>query len=144
VTTAKSAVAPDTTAAADRAIKYAGVVSHVGELVADFRSQGLIIFFGENAPEELHEFAVLQRVSVATGGVTVGDDIVLAGQRLRILAVGAVANENLVSLGHLDLKANGETVPPLPGDVCVASGELPELRVGDNWSIEGPGPTETH
>jgi len=51
------------------------------------------------------------------------------------LAVGDVANENLMNLGHLNLKANGNTQPDLPGDVCIAEVELPEIRIGTSFSI---------
>jgi len=51
------------------------------------------------------------------------------------LAVGNVANENLMNLGHLNLKANGNNQADLPGDVCIAEVELPEIRVGAHFGI---------
>jgi PTS system glucitol/sorbitol-specific IIA component len=51
-------------------------------------------------------------------------------RRYTIRAVGEVANENLRNLGHLVLKANGETTPELPGDVCIEALPLPEPFVG--------------
>lgn len=118
------------TGAGDASVRYLTRVTSVGPLVPDFRDQGLIIFFGENAPEELHEFAVLHHPDITVGGVQPGDEIVIDGVALTILAVGEVANENLVNLGHLDLKANGETTAALPGDVNVAEGPLPEIQMG--------------
>jgi PTS system glucitol/sorbitol-specific IIA component len=46
-----------------------------------------------------------------------------------------VANENLMNLGHLNLKANGLTDAELPGDVNIAVQELPEINIGTKISI---------
>jgi PTS system glucitol/sorbitol-specific IIA component len=56
-----------------------------------------------------------------------------------VLAVGPVVRDNLLNLGHLDLKADGRTEPKLPGDVCVRVGDLPLLDVGDTFRITRPG-----
>ncbi len=39
--------------------------------------------------------------------------------------MGPVVRDNLLNLGHLDLKADGRTEPKLPGDVCVRVGDHP-------------------
>ena len=49
--------------------RYATTVTAVGEQVAEFVGQGLLIWFAEGAPEELHFFTVLHRPTVTTGGV---------------------------------------------------------------------------
>jgi PTS system glucitol/sorbitol-specific IIA component len=56
--------------------------------------------------------------------VHIGDDA------FTILAVGNVASDNLMNLGHLNLKANGLTTPEMPGDVNIAEQELPEVSIG--------------
>ena len=48
--------------------RYATTVTAVGEQVAEFVTQGLLIWFAEGAPEELHFFTVLHRPTVTTGG----------------------------------------------------------------------------
>jgi PTS system glucitol/sorbitol-specific IIA component len=116
-------------------LRYSTVVTAVGALVPDFIEQGLQVWFAEGAPEELHEFSVLHRPSVTTGGVRPGDRVRLDGTTLQVLAVGSVANDNLVRLGHLDLKANGLTSPPLPGDVCVQRTALPAVLPGSRLEI---------
>jgi len=117
------------------AVRYATVVTAVGSMVPDFVAQGVLVFFAEGAPEELHDFSVLHRPEVTAGGVAPGDEVRLDDRVLRVLAVGAVANDNLVGLGHLDLKASGETTAPLPGDVCVEKAQLPEVRPGCRVTI---------
>jgi PTS system glucitol/sorbitol-specific IIA component len=118
--------------------RYATTVTRIGEQVEEFVKSGLIIFFAEGAPEELHFFSVLHQPEVTTGGVRPGDIVRLADRELRVTAVGDVANDNMVNLGHVDLKANGAEEAPLPGDLCVEEGPLPDVRPGTRMVIEGP------
>ena len=117
--------------------RYATKVTAVGEEVAEFVSHGILICFAEGAPEELHFFSVLHQPSVTTGGVRPGDTVRIGDQAYRVTAVGAVANENMVNLGHMDLKANGHTEAPLPGDICLEALPLHAPRPGTTLVIEG-------
>lgn len=116
-------------------VRYATEVTRVGGVVPDCIAQGMLIWFAEGAPEELHELSILHRPSVITGGVQVGDEVQLDDLRLQVLAVGPVANENLVTLGHMNLKANGQSEPPMPGDICVDRVDLPLLKEGSRMQI---------
>jgi glucitol/sorbitol PTS system EIIA component len=117
--------------------RYATTVTAVGEQVPEFIGQGLLIWFAEGAPEELHFFTVLHRPTVTTGGVRPGDLVRIDDKAFRVTAVGEVANENMVNLGHMDLKANGATEAPLPGDICLEELPLPEPRPGTTLVIQG-------
>ena len=117
--------------------RYATTVTAVGEQVAEFVGQGILIWFAEGAPEELHFFTVLHRPTVTTGGLRPGDLVRIDDKAFRITAVGDVANENMVNLGHMDLKANGAAEAPLPGDICLEELPLPEPRPGTTLVIEG-------
>jgi glucitol/sorbitol PTS system EIIA component len=121
--------------AAREGLRYSTVVTAVGSMVPEFTAEGLLVWFAEGAPEELHEFSVLHRPTVTAGGVVPGDMVRLDGVELRVLAVGPVANANLVQLGHLDLKANGATTAPLVGDVCVERLPLPAVGPGSLLEI---------
>jgi len=110
--------------------RYVTQVTAVGPLFADFRAQGLVILFGEMAPEELHEFVVLHRPTVADSAPRPGDVVELAGQPFTVTAVGDVVPDNLIRLGHASVKADGNTTPPMPGDICVEAKELPVLEPG--------------
>jgi len=116
-------------------VVYASEVTKVGGQVEAFLGHGMVIFFGENAPAELHDMSVLHRTEVAEDGPVAGDLITLGEEDMEVLAVGHVVRDNLLNLGHLDLKADGLTVPNLPGDVCVRTGDLPLLRTGDPFRI---------
>jgi PTS system glucitol/sorbitol-specific IIA component len=116
--------------------RYATTVTAVGEQVAEFIGQGLLIWFAEGAPEELHFFTVLHRPTVTTGGVRPGDLVRIDDKAFRVTAVGEVANDNMVNLGHIDMKANGASEAPLPGDLCLEELPLPEPRPGTMLVIE--------
>ena len=110
--------------------RYVTEVTAVGPLFADFRAQGLVILFGEMAPEELHEFVVLHRPTVADSAPRPGDVVELAGEPFTVTAVGDVVPDNLIRLGHASVKADGNTTPPMPGDICVEAKDLPVLEPG--------------
>lgn len=116
-------------------IVYSSTVTAVGELVPDFAEQGVLVWFGENAPTELHEFSIIHVPEVATRAPQKGDIIKINENVFNVLAVGSVASENLLNLGHLDLKANGLTEPEMPGDVNVEAVSLPTVNVGDRLVV---------
>ena len=120
--------------------RYAAMVTAVGEQVPEFIGQGLLIWFAEGAPEELHFFTVLHRPTVTTGGVRPGDLVRIDDKAFRVTAVGEVANDNMVNLGHIDMKANGASEAPLPGDLCLEELPLPEPGPGTTLVIEGEAP----
>lgn len=114
---------------------YSTTATAIGELVPAFREHGYLVFFGKTAPEELHDFCILHDVDHQEGEVRPGDVVVIGNSRLEVLAVGEVANENLMNLGHLNLKANGLSEAELPGDVNIPVVELPEVEVGTRITI---------
>lgn len=120
-------------------IVYQTTVTAVGELVSDFRDQGILVFFGEGAPAELHEFSILHKVEISERAPEVGDLIRINSEdfseEFQVLAVGSVASDNLLNLGHLDLKANGLSEAELPGDVNVEARPLPMIKVGDKLEV---------
>ena len=117
------------------AVVYSTTVTAVGELVPDFAEQGVLVFFGENSPIELHEFSIIHTPDVQTRAPQVGDTITLANNEYNVLAVGSVASDNLLNLGHLDLKANGLLEPEMPGDVNVEATVLPTVQIGDRLIV---------
>jgi PTS system glucitol/sorbitol-specific IIA component len=122
----------------DTTTVYESTVTLVGSQVEAFLEHGILIFFGDGSPAELHDISVLHRADVADDGPRPGDTIHLGDTALEILAVGDVVRDNLLNLGHLDLKADGRTEPKLPGDVCVRKGDLALLATGDSFRITRP------
>lgn len=116
-------------------VVYSSTVTSIGDLVPGFAEQGLLVFFGQNAPRELHEFSIIHSPQIQIRAPEVGDKISLAESVYQVLAVGNVVSENLLHLGHLDLKANGLAKPEMPGDVNVEKLLLPTLKIGDRLTV---------
>jgi PTS system glucitol/sorbitol-specific IIA component len=106
-------------------VRYRTEVLAVGAMIPEFRDAGLLVFFSEQAPSELHEIVVLHRPSVADSAPEPGDVFELDGERFTITAVGSVVAENLLRLGHVSVKADGAATAALPGDLSVERGSLP-------------------
>ncbi len=117
---------------------YESTVTAVGAQVTAFLEHGILIFFGDESPAELHDISVLHRPTVAEDGPRPGDTVHLGDATLEVLAVGDVVRDNLLNLGHLDLKADGLTHAKLPGDVCVPKGDISLLATGDSFRITRP------
>lgn len=124
--------------ATDHTTVYESEVTQVGVQVEAFLAHGLLIFFRDDSPEELHDISVLHRSSLSVDGPRPGDTVHVGDTSLEILSVGDVVRDNLINLGHLDLKADGRTDSKLPGDVNVRKGDLPLLAVGDLFRITRP------
>lgn len=119
---------------------YESTVTDVGDLVEAFLADGVLVFFGAGSPPELHDISVLHSALTAEDGPRPGDVLELGSDvALEVLGVGPVVRDNLLNLGHLDLKADGLAEPSLPGDVCVRVGPLPRLVPGDRVRILRPG-----
>lgn len=116
-------------------VLYKSTVTEIGELVPSFIAEGMLVFFGESAPEELRTFCIIHKLEHAEGQVKEGDILSIDGHEFEVLSVGSVANDNLYNLGHLNLKANGNTVADLPGDVSIAKVSLPEVNIGTKIEI---------
>lgn len=114
---------------------YELTITAIGPLVEEFTEAGMWVFFRDDAPAELAEFALLHRAEAPREPVAPGQTLEIDGQRYMITAVGAVANENLSNLGHLVLKANGAPEVEMPGDVCIEARPLPPPRIGTQLRI---------
>ena len=101
-------------------VVYESTITAVGDQVKAFLDHGLLIFFADESPAELHDMSVRHRVTVAEEGPQAGDTVVLGDTSMELLAVGSVVGDNLLNLGHIDIKANGQTEAKLPGDANVA------------------------
>ena len=112
------------------AVKYDTTVTSVGPMAGEFAAEGILVFFGEDAPEELHEFAIIHAHIPNDEDVEVNDLVVFNQDRFVVTGVGAVANDNLRNLGHLVVKFNGLTVTELPGEISLNPGTIPDIQPG--------------
>ncbi len=119
----------------DAGVRYATEVTSVGKQVAAFAGKGLLILFGDQAPAAVHDISVLHSPTVKKGGIEVGDIVEIDGRTYPILAIGGVAEANLLALGHIDLKFNGDRKAKLPGDLCLPHAKAPTLKPGSTFRI---------
>lgn len=116
-------------------VKYETVVTAVGPMAVEFAAEGILVFFGTNAPEELHEFAILHEHTPNDEDVVPGDRLAIDESEFTVTGVGDVANDNLRNLGHLVVKLNGLTETELPGEVSVTAGDAPAIEPGTHIRI---------
>ena len=114
---------------------YSSKIVKIGEQAHLFLEEGIVVFFGDNAPEELQDVAVVHELKEVTGEIVVGTTINLSNEELTVTAVGPVANENFVNLGHLVLKLDSSTEAALPGDVNCSFSNKPKVKVDDTIEI---------
>lgn len=117
-------------------------VTAIGSEVGEFTAEGIWVFFHENAPSEVADFALLHRATPPRAPIAAGQRLEIGDARFAITAVGPVANDNIANLGHMVLKANGREEPELPGDVCIEARPLPEPSVGMRVRVWAPGEVE--
>lgn len=114
---------------------YSSEIVRIGDQANLFLDEGIVVFFGDNAPEELQDFAVVHKLNEITKEIVVGSKIILSDANLEVTAVGPVANENFKNLGHLVLKLDGAVEAALPGDVSCKYDKKPVIQIGDRLEI---------
>ena len=114
---------------------YSSKIVRLGEQSGLFLAEGIVVFFGDNAPEELQDVAVVHKLNPVNGEIVVGTTIELSGETLKVTAIGEVANENFKNLGHLVLKLDAAKEAALPGDVSCSYSKIPEIVLGDTINI---------
>ena len=114
---------------------YSSKIVRLGEQSGLFLAEGIVVFFGDNAPEELQDVAVVHKLNPVNGEIVVGTTIELSGETLKVTAIGEVANENFKNLGHLVVKLDSAEEAALPGDVSCSYSKIPEIVLGDTINI---------
>lgn len=124
-------------------LKYRAKVTHIGELVTEFIDAGILVFFGEQAPQELRDFSIIHDGKELKADLEKGDVLYLDHVPYEILSIGPVANQNFANLGHLVVKFNGALEPEMPGDVTVANQKPHDVKIGSVIEIvSGQAPEE--
>ena len=116
-------------------IIYKNKVKALGDLAETFLDEGMIIFFGDNAPDTLADYCYSIDINKVYETIKSGQILMLDGIAFKITAVGDVAEKNLVNLGHVTVAFNGSTEPTLSGTICVEKKEIPSMKIGSEISI---------
>jgi len=115
-------------------IIYENTVTNIGNSADEFGNE-MIIFFGDNAPEELRDYCYSLELKDVNGNIEVGDYVDIGGVKAKILAVGDEAQDNLEGLAHLTVNLSGNVEDLLPGAVITENVEIPEINVGTEFKI---------
>lgn len=108
---------------------FRSIIADIGGEASELIENGIIILFGENAPEELKEYCVLIKERKLNGLIKNGDMFKINGVLYSVTDVGDYANVNLDSLGHVTLMINNATHEEIVGGCIYLSGEeIPKLK----------------
>lgn len=116
---------------------YKTKVINIGNEAEMFREEGMIILFGENAPESLSDYCYNIKVEPVAGEIEAGMELSIGSEKYSVTAVGSVVRKNLSELGHITIKFDGSREAELPGTLYVEDKALPEITIGEEISISG-------
>lgn len=111
-------------------IIYKNQVKALGACVEEFKSEGIFILFGDNAPEELKDYCYSVSVEPINGRIAPGQMLCVDDKKYRITAVGEEAPVTLAGLGHCTVNFSGATEVELPGTIYVENKPMPVIKAG--------------
>lgn len=110
-------------------IIYENTVREHGELIGEFGDE-MLIFFGDNAPDELRDYCYIIDIKETNGDIKKGYYFQVNEKKAKILAVGSEAQKNLVNLGHLTINLSGNVDDLLPGAIVCENTEIEPIKDG--------------
>jgi glucitol/sorbitol PTS system EIIA component len=105
-------------------------VTQLGNMVAAFTEEKLIILFQDNAPEELADYCILHRGNYVADIIQANDMLVISGEEYKIVCVGDEVQTNLQNLGHITLRFDGSKEGQ-GGSVYLEDVAVPTVQAGD-------------
>jgi PTS system glucitol/sorbitol-specific IIA component len=115
-------------------------------MVPEFLPHGILIFFGEAAPEELREVALVHNGAQLVADLQAGDFLKFSPPSddqqpswYRLTAVGEKASANLAELGHVVIHFDGATTASLPGAISVEPSLVALPPLGSSFEFFGGG-----
>lgn len=114
---------------------YQNQVKAMGSCVDEFQEEGILIIFGEQAPEELREYCYSVSVNPIHGQIEAGQTLQIGDDTYRITAVGEEVPVTLAGLGHCTINFSGQTDVDLPGTIYVEKKSMPKVEIGTQIRI---------
>lgn len=115
-------------------IVYENVVKGKGALVGEFGNE-MLITFGDSAPDTLKDYCYSVDVKNTNAKIEKGQKLIIDNEVFEIMLVGDIAEQNLVTLGHITVNFTGET-EVLPGAIIVENKPCPNIEIGTVIKIE--------
>lgn len=117
-------------------IIYKNKIKNIGSEVSAFEGEPMFILFGDNAPDTLKDFCYTVDIQPVSETIEVGNIVEIDEKEYKITAIGNIAEQNLVSLGHVTIVFDGSTEASLPGSIYVESLDVPKLSIGSEILIK--------
>lgn len=114
---------------------YENKVKAIGSQASAFSDTGILIIFGDNAPDEIKDYCYNVSVEPLNGEIEAGQSVYFDGEPYKITAVGDEAPKTLVGLGHCSFNFSGATEVELPGTIYLEAKPMPTLEVGSTIAI---------
>ncbi|RMC46092.1 PTS sorbitol transporter subunit IIA [Lactobacillus sp. ESL0230] len=106
------------------------IVKEIGKEAQQFKSINMLIFFGEQAPNELRDSCFIIADHNLASKIKEGMTLKIGAIDYQITAVGDEVNANLQNLGHIAVKFTGEKKAELPGSLYVEKKAFPKIEIG--------------
>jgi len=116
-------------------IIYKNKIKSIGCAVESFEDEEMFILFGDNAPDTLKDFCYCIDVEPVNEDIKEGQIFIIDKNEYKITAVGNIAQQNLVNLGHITIVFDGANEASLPGSIYVEKKDIPKLSIGSEISI---------
>lgn len=116
---------------------YENKIKAIGADADEFKTDGMIILFGEGAPDELKDSCYIVEVMPLQGTIEAGHIMKIGSEEFKITAVGEEAPVTLNGLGHCTLNFSGQTEADLPGSIYLEEKPVPEISLGTAIQIIG-------
>ena len=111
-------------------IIFSTKVLEIGAESADFKSIGMAVLFGDEAPDALRPSCFIIEVVPISEQITAGMKLEVDNQVYQITAVGGEVQTNRGRLGHTAISFTGAKEAKLPGTLYVEQGDYPDFKVG--------------
>ena len=111
-------------------IIFSTKVLEIGAESADFKSIGMAVLFGDEAPDALRPSCFIIEVVPISEQITAGMKLEVDNQVYQITAVGGEVQTNLGRLGHTAIRFTGAKEAKLPGTLYVEQGYYLDFKVG--------------
>lgn len=114
---------------------WESTITEIGPDAADMFDAGVIILFAEPVPPALSEVSIVHNSKPEPGFSVKPQDVFQIGNhQLNVAAVGELASNNLVELGHIVIYVNPQEENLLPGAVH-ATGTFGTIDAGETIKI---------
>lgn len=112
---------------------YKSKITDIGPLVEEFRSENVLVIFGEQATPELREMSAVHYPNRITEDepIKLNGAFKIGNNQYTITQVGADANSNLLELGHVSIYFKDDDEKVLPGAIAVEPTQFPDFIEGD-------------